>query len=201
MPDSIVYSCADIGPETYIGPYCVIGAGLNGKGESQQPVSIGGGSVLRSHVVIYGGVRIGARFQSGHHVLIREETVIGDDVSIGSGSVIEHHATIGSRARLHSSVFVPEFTVIEDDAWIGPNVVCTNAKYPQSPRVKSELKGPRIMQHAIIGANATLLPGIIVGVRALVGAGSVVTRDVPDGAVVAGNPARFVKHLLELPYI
>jgi acetyltransferase-like isoleucine patch superfamily enzyme len=90
--------------------------------------------------------------------------------------------------------------VLEEQCWIGPNVVITNAKYPRSPRVKEELKGAHVMPGAIVSANATLLPGVCIGVRALVGAGSVVTRDVADGAVVAGNPARFIKKISELPY-
>ena len=136
-----------------------------------------------------------AASQAGHGVLIREDTIIGDDVSVGSGSVIEHHVRIASRARLHSNVFVPEFTVIEEDAWLGPNVVCTNAKYPPSPDVKEHLVGPRIMPHAKIGANSTLLPGVTIGRNALVGAGSVVTRDIPEGVIAAGNPAGVVREL------
>ena len=200
MPESLIYECADIGQGTYVGPFCIIGVGEGGVGQSGRPTVIGEFSIIRSHVVIYGGVRIGKRFQAGHGVLIREDTAIGDGVSIGSGSVIEHHVVIGARARLHSNVFVPEYTVIEEDAWLGPNVVCTNAKYPRSPGVKDSLMGPRIRSHAKVGANATLLPGITVGRGALVGAGSVVTRDVPENAVVAGNPARVLKSTKELPY-
>ena len=166
----MIYNCAVLGKGTYIGPFCVIGVGPGGVGESDRPTTIGESSVLRGHVTVYGGVGIGSRFQAGHGVLIREDTIIGDDVSVDSGSVIEHHVRIASRARLHSNVFVPEFTVIEEDAWLGPNVVCTNAKYPQSPDVKEHLVG------------------------------SVVTRDVPGNAVVAGNPARILKSLEDLPY-
>lgn len=200
MPNYTIYSRVVLGARTYVGPYCVLGVGPGGIGESDRPTTIGESSVLRGHVTVYGGVDIGNRFQAGHGVLIREDTTIGDDVSIGSGSVIEHHVRIASRARVHSNVFVPEFTIIEEDAWLGPNVVCTNAKYPQSPGVKEHLTGPRIMPHAKIGANSTLLPGVTIGRNALVGAGSVVTRDVPDNAVVVGNPARILKNLEELPY-
>ena len=90
--------------------------------------------------------------------------------------------------------------MLEDDCWIGPNVVLTNAKYPRAPRVKEELQGPHVERGAKIGANATVLPGVRIGEGALVGAGSVVTRDVPPGAVVAGNPARVIKQIHELPY-
>ncbi len=151
--------------------------------------------------MIYAGNRIGKNFQSGNKVNIREENEIGDDVSIGTLSVIEHHVKIGNSVRIHSQVFVPEYSVLEDGAWLGPGVVLTNAKYPLSPDVKRNLKGPVIKKGAIVGANATLLPGIVIGERALIGAGSVVVGDVPAGAVVAGNPARTIKDVSQLPYV
>jgi len=114
----------------------------------------------------------------------------GDDVSIGTATVIEHHVTVGHGVRVHSQAFVPEYTTLEDGCWIGPNAVLTNARFPQSPGAKDQLEGPTICSHARIGANVTVLPGVRVGERALVGAGSVVTRDVPPGAIVVGNPAR-----------
>jgi acetyltransferase-like isoleucine patch superfamily enzyme len=161
---------------------------------------IGAGAVIRSHSIIYAGSRIGNNFQTGHGVLLREHNEIGADVSIGSGSVVEHHVKIGNGVRLHSNVFVPEFSVLMDNCWLGPNVVLTNAKYPRSPGVKEELKGATIEEGAKIGANATLLPGVRIGRNALVGAGAVVTSDVPAATVVVGNPARVIKNLSSLPY-
>lgn len=136
---------------------------------------------------------IGDDFQTGHSVLIRQENEIGNNVSIGSHTIVEHHVKIGNNVRLHSNVFVPEFSILEDGCWLGPNVVVTNARYPQSRRVKETLRGAHIKRGAKIGANATLLPGVVIGENALVGAGAVVTHDVPDGAVVMGNPARVIK--------
>jgi acetyltransferase-like isoleucine patch superfamily enzyme len=150
--------------------------------------------------VIYHGNQIGDRFQTGHGVLIREDNIVGDDVSIGSGSVVEHHVRIGNGVRLHSNVFIPEFSVLEDGCWIGPNVVFTNAKYPQSPRCRDELVGAYVESGAKIGANATLLPGVRIGHDSLIGAGAVVVEDVAPGAVVVGNPARPIKHVAALPY-
>ena len=115
-------------------------------------------------------------------------------------SVVEHHVEIGNGVRIHTQVFIPEFSVLEDGCWIGPNVVLTNAKYPLSPGVKDSLVGPVIRRNAKIGANATLLPGVVIGEGALVGAGAVVVRDVPPGAVVVGNPARVIRHVSDLPY-
>lgn len=178
-----------------IEPYVVIGI------NNAKLVRIGLKSIIRSHTVIYSGVSIGDYFQSGHAVLIREHTKIGNHVSIGSHTVIEHDVRIGNYVRIHSNAFVPEFTYIEDNVWIGPHVVCTNAKYPRSSQVKKKLKGPHIKKYAIIGANATLLPGIVIGEYALIGAGSVVVADVAARTVIAGNPGKMINTIDALPYM
>jgi len=188
------------GHGTVLEDFCIVGAPPRGLRDGELPTIIGDNAVIRSHTVIYAGNVIGNNFQTGNKVNIRESNRIGDDVSIGTLSVVEHHVTIGNRVRVHTQVFIPEFSVLEDGCWIGPNVVLTNAKYPQSPGVKDRLKGPVVRAGAKLGANATLLPGVIVGENALVGAGSVVVRDVPAGAVVAGNPARVIRHVADLPY-
>lgn len=197
MAAYIIHPNVHLGPDHQIGEFVIIGVPAR-DAEPGCETHIGAGALVRSHTVIYAGNSIGANFQTGHSVLIRESNQIGDDVSIGSHSVIEHHLKIGNRVRIHSNVFIPEYSVLEDDAWIGPNVVFTNALYPLSPEAKANLRGPHLMPGAKIGANATLLPGVIVGRNSLVGAGAVVVRDVPDGKVVVGNPARIVKDVSEL---
>jgi len=176
----------------------IIGQLPQGQSSCAIATRIGANAHINSHTVIYAGNKIGRNFRVGHRVLIREENEIGDDVSIGSGSNIEHHVRIGNRVRLHSNVFVPELSVLEDDCWLGPNVVITNAKYPASPTTKEELVGVYIEKRAKVGANATILPGIRIAADALVGAGAVVTADIPSGAIVAGNPARVIKHISEI---
>ena len=162
--------------------------------------TIGDQAVIRSHTVIYAGNVIGRNFQTGNKVNIRESNQIGDDVSVGTLSVIEHHVVIGNNVRIHTQVFIPEFSVLEDGCWLGPHVVLTNAKYPLSPDAKKTLAGPVIRRGAKIGANCTLLPGVVIGENALVGAGSVVAHDVAPGEVVVGNPARVIRHISALPY-
>jgi len=193
-----LYPNVKLGRNARIGAFVVIGVPPRGKKAGELPTIIGDNAVIRSHTVIYAGNVIGDNFQTGHAAIIREENEIGDDVSIGTHSVVEHHVKIGHRVRIHSQAFIPEYSILEDECWIGPNVVFTNALYPASPQAKAHLKGPLIKKRAKIGANATLLPGIVVGENALVGAGAVVVGDVPPNKVVAGNPARVIKDISEI---
>jgi acetyltransferase-like isoleucine patch superfamily enzyme len=152
-------------------------------------VTLGAHAILRSGSTLYCDVIIGDYFQCGHNVLIREKTTIGHHTSIGSSTVIEGNTTIGSHVRLQSMVFVSTHAIIGDHVFIGPHAVLLNDKYP--PMGRPELKGPILRDGAVIGGNATLLPGVIVGEGAAVAAGAVVTRDVPAGMLAIGTPARF----------
>ncbi len=185
--------------EPTLGAFVIVGEPARGVAAGEVETRIGARAVIRSHTVIYAGNVIGEDFQTGHGVLVREENYIGDNVSIGSHSIVEHHVRIGNDVRLHSNVFVPEYSILEDGCWLGPHVVITNARYPQAPNVKKNLKGAHIKSGAKIGANATLLPGVVIGENALVGAGAVVTQDVPDGTVVVGNPAHVVNRVDAIP--
>jgi acetyltransferase-like isoleucine patch superfamily enzyme len=195
-----IYPNVSIGRNAVIEEYVIIGVPPRGRKPGELLTVIGDNAVIRSHTVIYAGNRIGNDFQTGHHVLVREENEMGNAVSIGTGSVVEHHVKMGNNVRIHSQAFVPEMSVLEDGAWIGPNAVITNAAYPLSPNVKNELKGAIVRKNAKIGANATLLPGITIGENALVGAGAVVTKDVPANKVVTGNPAKVINDVSNLPY-
>ena len=118
-------------------------------------------------------------------------------MSIGSGSIVEHHVLIEDGVRIHSQAFVPEYCILEVGCWVGPNVVLTNAKYPNRPDTKEQLTGVRVGRMAVIGANVTILPGLNIGEKAIVGAGSVVTRDVPPEYVVFGSPAKIHRKITE----
>ena len=200
MKNYLVHENVVLGAGSVVEDYCIVGTPPRGVREGELATTIGDGAVIRSHTVIYAGNTIGRNFQTGNKVNIRESNRIGNNVSIGTLSVVEHHVEIADNVRIHTQVFIPEYSVLEEGCWIGPNVVFTNAKYPLSPGVKDSLAGPIIRRGAKIGANTTLLPGVVIGENALVGAGSVVVRDVPAGAVVVGNPARVIRQVSDLPY-
>lgn len=185
---AVIHPGVQLGKNVIIEDFCIIGSPY--KGWNGEPTVIGDNAHIRSHTVIYAGNRIGNNFSTGNKANIRELNRIGNNVSIGTLSVVEHHIVIEDNVRIHTQVFVPEYTELKQGAWLGPNVVITNAKFPQAPGVKDSLKGAIVCENARIGANATLLPGITIGEGCLVGAGSVVTKDTPPRMKVAGNPAR-----------
>lgn len=195
-----IYKNVTLGDNVVIEDHCIVGAPPRGAQDGEFETVIGDNSVIRAGTIIYAGNRIGKNFQTGNKANIREENTIGDNVSVGTLSVIEHHVVMENNVRIHTQVFVPEYTTLKEGSWLGPNVVLTNAMYPKSPGVKDELEGPMIEKDAIIGANSTILPGVRIGENSIVGAGSVVTKDVDDHAVVCGNPAKFLKNKNSLPY-
>jgi len=147
--------------------------------------------------------RISPDVKLGKNVRIRDFTnlygcEIGDDVKIGTFVEIQKGVKIGNRCKISSHTFICEGVTLEDDIFIGHNVTFTNDRYPRATNGDGQLQTDAdwacictlVKRGASIGSGATLLCGITIGEDAIIGAGSVVTKDVPPGAVVAGNPAR-----------
>jgi acetyltransferase-like isoleucine patch superfamily enzyme len=130
--------------------------------------------------------------------VVREECALGDDVSIWANSVVDYGCRIGNRVKIHSNCYVAQYTEIEDDAFLAPGVTIANDLYPGRPGSRQVMSGPHIGAGARNGVNVTILPFVRIGAGALIGAGSVVTRDVPPGMVATGNPARVRHHVDEL---
>lgn len=194
---AIVYPGVDLGEGAHAPGPCVIGLAPSNRAAETPPSRIGAGAVIRPYTVIYAGVVAGARLQTGQGASIREDNVIGDDVSVGTNAVLEPGNRIGDRVRIHTGCFL-ECVTVEDDVFIAPNVVFADDPHPPCEHYAQCVGGATVRRRARIGSNATILPGVEIGEGALVGAGSVVTRDVPAGAVVAGNPAKVIKRVDEL---
>ena len=154
-----------------------------------EPLVLGRDARLRSGTVLYRGSRIGARFETGHHVVIREQCTIGNDVCVWTGSVVDYGCRLGDGVKIHCNCYVAQFTEIGDGAFLAPGVTIANDLYPGDAASERVMSGPSIGAGAHIGVNATILPFVRIGAGALVGAGSTVTRDLPEGCVAFGNPA------------
>jgi acetyltransferase-like isoleucine patch superfamily enzyme len=136
----------------------------------------------------------GTRIWAFVHVL--PGAVIGSDCNICDHVFIENDVVVGSRVTIKCGVQLWDGLRVEDDVFVGPNVTFTNDAFPRSRQYPDDgFPETRVCEGASIGANATILPGVTIGRRAMVGAGAVVVRDVPDAAVVVGNPARIVRQV------
>ena len=204
MPELAEQGGAQVAPGVVIGPGadlqspCILGKAPRGAAPGELPLVIGRDAVVRPFTTIYAGSTFGDRLQTGQGASVREDNVVGDDVSIGTNAVLEFGNRIGSGVRIHSGCFL-EMVTIEDDVFVGPRVVFTDDLHPMNcPRYKECTGGAVVRRLARIGANATILPGVVIGENALVGAGAVVVYDVPPGTVVVGNPARVVKSVTDL---
>ena len=187
-----------LGKNIYMGDHVLLGVRPK---EDMEYLIIGDDATIRSHTVIYAGTTIGKGFQTGHGALIREGNWIGDYVSVGSHSIVERDNTIEDNVRIHSNCFIPEFVHIKRRAWLGPSVTILNVLHPPCPKFEECAHQVIIEENAKVGGNVTIAPRVTIGRNALIGAGAVVIDDVPPDTVVAGNPARVIKHIEDLDCI
>jgi len=156
----------------------------------KKPLVIGPGAVVRRGTVVYMGSRIGKDLETGHNSVVREGNVIGDHFRVWNNSTIDYECVIGDRVKVHSNCYVAQFTTLEDDVFLAPGVIIANDLYPGDALSAEKMRGPHLERGVQVGVNSTILPYVRIGAGSVVGSGSVVTRDVAPGMVVAGNPAK-----------
>jgi acetyltransferase-like isoleucine patch superfamily enzyme len=201
---------ADVHPDSLLGEgvtihdHAVVGKqpGLSPRSTARRdplpPAVLGAGTVVSTGAIVFAGATLGARVLLGDGACVRERCVIGDDVVIGRGSLVENDTTVGARTTIQAHAYVTAYSTVEEDVFIAPCVVTTNDNFMGRTERRHELKkGPTIRRGARVGGGAVLCPGIEIGEDAFVGAGAVVTKDVPARKVVVGNPARVIRDVAD----
>lgn len=191
----VIKSGVCIGNGVQIGDLCVLGQTPTSnlkmaiKPSSQlPPLTIQDGVKIGSGVVIYAGVTLDKDVFVGDTASIRERVMVGESSIIGRNVMIEPKTMIGRRVTIQTSSYITSDMMIEDEVFIGPCCSTSNDKYMGFGNYPHQ--GPIIKRRARIGNNATLLPGIMIGEQAIIGAGAVITSDVPTGLTYVGNPGR-----------
>jgi acetyltransferase-like isoleucine patch superfamily enzyme len=190
--DTIIYDNVEIGDNSTISNNCIIGEPLNSYYSDDKYVNpktvFGRNTLIRSHTIIYAGSTFGDFFMTGHKAIIREKTVMGINCSVGTLADIEGHVKIGNYVRMHSYANIGQESIIGNFVFIYPYVNFTNDPHPPS----TVCIGPTIGDFSQIAAHSVLLPGIKIGKNCLIGVNSTVSMDVPDGALVSGNPGKII---------
>lgn len=183
---SIIYENVVIGDNSIIEGFCEIG--YSTKLAEGKLLVIGKNSHIRSHSIFYEGSSFGEGLVTGHRVTVREKTIAGINLQIGTLSDFQGDCHIGDYVRTHSNVHIGKHSLIGNYVWIFPYVVLTNDPHPPS----NTMMGVTVKDYAVIATMSVILPGIVVNEHSLVGAHSLVNRDVPKNMVVGGNPAKIL---------
>jgi UDP-2-acetamido-3-amino-2,3-dideoxy-glucuronate N-acetyltransferase len=201
-PTAIVYPGTVLGEDVTVLEHAVVGKQpvlsprSTARREPMPPAELGDGTVVSTGAIVFAGSRIGARVILGDQSCVRERVTIGDDVVLGRGSLVENDTTIGAMSRIQAHAYITAYSTLEDHVFVAPCVVTTNDDFMGRTDQRLELvAGPTIKRGARVGGGAMLCPGVVIGEEAFVGAGAVVTKDVPDRAVVVGNPARMLREV------
>jgi acetyltransferase-like isoleucine patch superfamily enzyme len=177
-----------------VGKQPSLGASSTARREPLPPAVVGDGTVISTGAVVFAGSTIGSNCIVGDQSCIRERVELADNCILGRGSLIENDTTVGAGTRIQAEAYITAYSTLEEDVFIAPCVVTTNDNFMgRTEQRKTAMRGPTIRRSARVGGGAILCPGIEVGEEAFVGAGAVVTKDVPARMLVVGNPARVLR--------
>jgi len=201
---AVVFAGTELGGDVVIEDHALVGKQptLGGSStalrEPLPPLVVGAGCSILAGAVVFAGSNLGEGVIVGDQACVRERVLVGARSVIGRGALVENDVSIGSRCRIQANAYLTAYTTIEDDVFVAPCVVTTNDDFMgRTERRHALRRGPTIRRGARIGGGAVLLPGVEIGEEAFVGAGAVVTRDVPPRTVVVGNPARVLRPVPE----
>jgi acetyltransferase-like isoleucine patch superfamily enzyme len=203
-PTAIVYEGTVLGEGVKVLEGAVVGKQptlsprSTAKREPLPATTIGDGTIVSTGAIVFAGSSIGARVILGDQSCVRERVEVGDDVVLGRGSYIENDTTVGAMTKIQAEAYITAYSTLEEHVFIAPCVVTTNDNYMgRTEKRLAAMRGPTIRRGARVGGGAILCPGIEIGEEAFVGAGAVVTKDVPPRALVVGNPARVLREVPE----
>jgi acetyltransferase-like isoleucine patch superfamily enzyme len=199
-PSAIVYEGTVLGEgvrvleNAVVGKQPSLGSKSTAKRDPLPPTTIGDGTVVSTGAIVFAGSSIGGSCIVGDQSCIRERVTMADDCILGRGSLIENDTTVGAGTRIQAEAYITAYSTLEEDVFIAPCVVTTNDNFMgRTEQRKALMKGPTIRRGARVGGGAILCPGIEIGEEAFVGAGAVVTKDVPARKLVVGSPARVLR--------
>jgi acetyltransferase-like isoleucine patch superfamily enzyme len=197
-PGTVLGEGVSVLENAVVGKQPALGPKSTAKRDPLPPTEIGDGTIVSTGAIVFAGATIGAGGILGDQSCVRERVSIADDVVVGRGSLVENDTTIGSGTRIQAEAYVTAYSTLEEDVFIAPCVVTTNDNFMgRTEKRKALMKGPTIRRGARVGGGAILLPGIEIGEEAFVGAGAIVTKDVPARKVVVGSPARVLRDVSE----
>jgi acetyltransferase-like isoleucine patch superfamily enzyme len=190
-PGTVLGAGVRLGDGCVVGKPPSLGAHSSASRELPPPAELGEGVTIGAGAVVVAGALIERAAVVADQAHVRERASIGEESVVGRGASVENDVRVGARVRLQTGAYVTAWSTVEDDVFVAPGVVLTND--PTAGRRRGEeLRGATLRRACRIGGRAVLLPGVEVGEEAFVGAGAVVTRDVPPRAIVLGVPARIV---------
>jgi acetyltransferase-like isoleucine patch superfamily enzyme len=197
-PGTILGEGVKVLEHAVVGKQPVLSPRSTAKREPLPPTRIGDGSIVSTGAIVFAGTSIGARVILGDQSCVRERVTIADDVVVGRGSLVENDTTIGAMSRIQADAYITAYSTLEEHVFVAPCVVTTNDNFMGRTEKRLEaMRGPTIRRGARVGGGAILCPGVEIGEEAFVGAGAVVTKDVPPRVVVIGSPARVLRDVPE----